>query len=97
MLIFIGELAVFCSSSHAAARINWNLTPISQWTGKKARVDVYRVEPARVVKVGSDYEPFAKSAIIDVVKAKLLEMPEKISVFATEMAWRAIMARKALE
>ena len=65
------------------------------WTGKKAVIDILRVEGNSLVKVGKDCEPIKKSAILDVVKEKLLTMPSKVAVFTTEIAWRAIMARKA--
>jgi hypothetical protein len=63
--------------------------------GKNVVVDIHRVEANELVKVGRGYEPFKKSAIIDVVKETLLKMPAKMAVFATEMAWRAIMADKS--
>lgn len=66
-----------------------------QCNGKKVLVDIHRVEGTELVKVGRDYEPFKKSAIIDVVKESLLKMPTKMAAFAAEMAWRAIMADRA--
>lgn len=76
---------------------NGSLIVDGTWTNKKARLNVFRVESGELVKVGREYEPFKKSAILDVVKEKLLEMPNKVAVFAVEAAWRAIMARKSLE
>ena len=66
-----------------------------QHNEKKVLVDIHRVEGNELVNVGRDYEPFKKSAIIDVVKEALLKMPSKMAAFATEMAWRANMADKA--
>lgn len=65
-----------------------------KWTGARARVEILRVEGNKLVKIGSDCEPFKKSAVLDVVKEKLLSMPSKVAVYAAEVAWRAIMARK---
>ena len=67
------------------------------WVNKKVRLNVSRVEGGVAVSVGRDYEPSKKSAILDVVKDKLLELPTRAAAFAVEGAWRAIMARKALE
>ena len=68
-----------------------------EWQKKKALVTIYRVENGVVVKVGRDYEAHKKLAIHEVVKQKLLEMPSKMAAFAAEVAWRVIMARKALD
>lgn len=65
-----------------------------KWTGKRARVAILRVEGDKLVKIGKDSDPFKQSAVLDVVKDKLLSMPSKVAVYATEVAWRAIMARK---
>lgn len=87
-----------CPGGHIRLRAghlsNGSLVVDGQWTGKKARVDIRRVEGNTLVKVGNDYEPFKKSAILDVVTDKLLAMPNNVAVFATELAWRAIMARR---
>lgn len=76
---------------------NGSIVVHGQWTGKKARVDILRVEGDELIKVGRNYEPIKKSAILDLVKHKLLSMPSKVAVFATEIAWRAIMARNATQ
>ena len=76
---------------------NGSIIVDGQWTGKSARIDILRVEGLDLVKVGRNYDPIKKSAILDVVKHKLISMPNKVAVFATEMAWRAIMARQVLE
>lgn len=76
---------------------NGSLIVDGMWVANKARLTVFRVEDGELVRVGRDYEPFKKSAILDIVKEKLLELPSKVAVFAVEAAWRAIMARKSLE
>lgn len=63
----------------------------------KPRVKVARVERKELVRVGKATDPFKRSAVYDVVKSKLLEMPSNVYVFAVELAWRSILARKALE
>lgn len=68
-----------------------------EWRKNKAVLTIYRVEEDKLVRIGRDYEAHKKSAIYDVVKQKVMEMPNKMAAFAAELAWRAIMARKALE
>lgn len=65
--------------------------------GGKPRMKVSRVELNELVRIGRSTDPFKRSAVYDVVKSKLLEMPSKVYVFAVELAWRSILARKALE
>jgi hypothetical protein len=76
---------------------NGSIVVDGQFTGEKARIDLFRVERETMVKVGPDYEPYKKSAIIDVVNHKLLSMPSNLDLFASEMARRAVMAANALE
>lgn len=68
-----------------------------EWHKNKAVVTISRIENGQLVKIGRDCEAHKKSAIYDVVKQKVLEMPNKMAAFAAELAWRALMARKALE
>lgn len=63
----------------------------------KPRFKIARVEGRELIAVGKSSEPLKRSAVYDVVKAKLLEMPSKVYVFAVESAWRSLAARKALE
>ncbi len=67
-----------------------------EWEKKKAIVTISRIENGLLVKVGREYEASRKSVILEEVKQKLLEMPNKMATFAAEIAWRSIMARKAL-
>lgn len=76
---------------------NGSLVVEGQLGKQKPKVTIYRVEGDCLVPVGRDYCPIKKSAVLDVVKEKLLEMPEKLAIFAAEVAWRAIMARRALD
>jgi hypothetical protein len=76
---------------------NGSLIVEGEWHKSKAAVTIYRVEDDHLVKIGRDCEAHKKSAIYDVVKQKLLEMPNKMATFAAELAWRSIMARRALE
>lgn len=67
-----------------------------QWRKDKASIAIHRVEGNALVKIGRDCEPLKKQAILEVVKEKLTEMPSKLAVFAAELAWRSIKARKDL-
>lgn len=68
-----------------------------EWKKAKALVTIFLVENGMLVKVGRDYEARRKLEILQTVKCKLLDMPAKMGMFAAEIAWRSIMARKALE
>ncbi len=87
-----------CPSGHIRLKPghlpNGALVVDGHWTGRKARINILRVEGNALINVGKDAEFLRKSAILDVVKDKLLSMPSKVAVFTTEIAWRAIMARK---